>query len=53
MIKHSCICDKCGKEEDMKSSWDNQMRETFNTPDGWEYFGVCPKYFFAPNALLN
>ena len=47
MIKHTCICDRCGKEEDMKSSWDSEMRKTFNVPSGWEYLGVCPKYVFC------
>ena len=39
MIKHSCICDKCGKEEDMI-----RVGEAYNLPIRWRQFGVCPKY---------
>ena len=53
MVKHTCICDRCSKEEDMKLSWDSNMKETFNVPDGWEYFGITPKYVLCPYCAAD
>ena len=51
MIKHIAICDKCKKEEDMRSQskWtvNGEERELFNhyiLPEHWEEFGIMPKY---------
>lgn len=48
MIKHICICDKCGREEDMKAKYcvnqDSEQPVIYNLPDRWEYFGIMPKY---------
>ena len=48
MIKHTCTCDKCGKEEDMKIKYcvaqDSEQPVIYNLPDRWEHFGILPKY---------
>ena len=48
MIKHSCICDRCGKEEDLKVKYcvgqDSEQPVIYNLPDRWEHFGIMPKY---------
>ena len=48
MIKHICICDRCGKEEDMKIKYcvaqDSEQPVIYNLPDRWEHFGIMPKY---------
>lgn len=48
MVKHIAICDKCGKEKKMQISWDSQMRENFDLPDGWEYYGVKNDIIIIP-----
>ena len=51
MIKHICIFDRCGKEENLKVKHcvgqDSEQPVIYNLPDRWEYFGVCPKYIFC------
>ena len=54
MIKHICICDKCKKEEDMRSQskWvvNGEDRELFNhyiLPEHWEEHGIMPKYLLC------
>ena len=51
MIKHIAICDKCKKEEDMRSQskWvvNGEDKELFNhyiLPEHWEEHGIMPKY---------
>ena len=48
MIKHICICDKCGKEDDLKIKYcvaqDSEQPVIYNLPDRWEHFGIMPKY---------
>ena len=48
MIKHICICDRCGKEEDLKVKYcvaqDSEQPVIYNLPDRWEKFGILPKY---------
>ena len=53
MVKHIAICDKCGKEKKMQVSWDSQMRENFDLPDGWEYYGVKDEYVFCPQCISD
>lgn len=61
MIKHICICEKCGKEEDLKiidyatSKVNGSNYNLYDIPEGWEYFGICPKYLACPScaAALN
>lgn len=50
MIKHICICDKCGKEENLDIAY-GPMDEKYQSPPPkyilpkrWEEHGVCPKY---------
>ena len=52
MIKHIAICDKCKKEEDMRTEarWctdSDGNKEIFNhyvLPEHWEEHGIFPKF---------
>lgn len=51
MIKHIAICDKCKKEKDLKQDFillDKAKNiPVYEIPDGWEEFGVFPKYLLC------
>ena len=46
MVKHIVICDKCGKEENMKQDWETKI---YNIPDNWKHFGIH-KYLLCPEC---
>lgn len=49
MIKHICICDKCGKEEDMRMEYGNGS-PIYKNPDMWKEYGIHPKYLLCPSC---
>ena len=56
MIIHKAVCEKCGKEEDLKiidyatSKVNGENYNLYDIPDGWKYFGICPKYLACPSC---
>lgn len=46
MIKHICICDRCGYETNMEET--SVCR--FEPPINWKRFGSGPKYLFCPTC---
>lgn len=51
MVKHTAICDKCKKEKDLKQDFilldKSNNIPVYKIPDGWEEFGVFPKYLLC------
>lgn len=50
MIKHTCICDCCGKEEQLRSvdflfsKKTDKNYDVWELPEHWEEHGILPKY---------
>lgn len=59
MIIHKAVCEKCGKEEDLKiidyatSKVNDNNYNLYDIPDGWKYFGICPKYLACPSCAAT
>ena len=59
MIKHICICDKCGKEEKLKSvdylpsEKMNKNYDVYDLPDKWTRIGILPKYSLCPDCTYK
>ena len=55
MYKHVCICDRCKKEDDLRQDYilldkNTKSVSVYELPNGWEEFGVFPKYTLCPNC---
>lgn len=59
MVKHICICDKCGKEENLKSvdylfsEKMNKNYDVYDLPDRWTRIGILPKYSLCPDCTYK
>lgn len=59
MVKHICTCDKCGKEEKLKSvdylssEKMNRNYDVYDLPDRWSWVGILPKYSLCPDCTFK